>query len=389
MKFTVHKSILMNALTPAMGTVSNKNTITSIEGVLIETLDSGLIQISTYDMNKGVRATFEPSSIEREGKFIINAQRLYQTVRVLPNEEITIDINDKLNCEISSGKASFSIFASKGEDFPNLPELVSDKGFEISSKTLKNIIGKVSHSIAVQDNRAMLMGAFFKIDKEGMEVVSCDSYTLSKCNIKCEINAVSNSNEDIDCKFIIPGHALNELVKILPDGEDDKCLFYLSRKHAIINCDNIIFFTRTIDSDYIDYNRIIPKENDIIVNVNRERILSGLERVNIIAEEKIQGSGRSYVKISVEDDFITLSSASVNGKVTDEMDCVHTGSNIEIGFNCRYLINSIRVAEGENIKITLKSPTQAITIEKTEEDGEFNYFYMVLPVRMNEQNNAN
>ena len=99
MKFSVHKSVFMNVLTPAMGTVSNKNTITSIEGVLIETLESGLVQISTYDMNKGVRATFEPSEIEREGKFIINAQRLYQTVKVLPDDELTIDINDKLNGE--------------------------------------------------------------------------------------------------------------------------------------------------------------------------------------------------------------------------------------------------------------------------------------------------
>lgn len=389
MKFTVHKSVFINVLSPAMGTVSNKNTITSIEGVLIETLDSGLIQISTYDMNKGVRATFEPTSIEREGRFIINAQRLFQTVRVLPNDELTIDINDKLNCEISSGKASFSIFASKGEDFPNLPDLVSERGFEISSKTLKTIIGKVSHSIAVQDNRAMLMGAFFKINKEGMEVVSCDSYTLSKCNINCEVNSLSNQAEEIDYKFIIPGHALSELVKILPDEDDYKCLFYISRKHAIISCDNITFFTRTIDSEYIDYNRIIPKENDIIVKVNRERILSGLERVNIIAEEKIQGSGRSYVKVSLEDDFLSLSSSSVNGKVSDEMDCQHEGTNIEIGFNCRYLINSIKAAEGENIKISLKSPTQAITIEKADNEGDLNYFYMVLPVRMNEQNNAN
>ena len=76
MKFTVHKSIFLNKLTPAMGTVSNKNTITSIEGVLMETMDDGKIRISTYDMNKGVRSTFEPTSIEREGKFIVNAQRL-------------------------------------------------------------------------------------------------------------------------------------------------------------------------------------------------------------------------------------------------------------------------------------------------------------------------
>ena len=92
-------------------------------------------------------------SIEREGKFIINAQRLYQTVRVLPEDEITIDVNDKLNCTITSGKASFSMFAMKGEDFPNLPELSGDRGFEISSDKIRLMIGKVAHSIAEVDNR--------------------------------------------------------------------------------------------------------------------------------------------------------------------------------------------------------------------------------------------
>ena len=374
----------MNVLTPAMGTVSNKNTITSIEGVLMETMDDGKIRISTYDMNKGIRATFEPTSIEEEGKFIINAQRLYQTIRVLPEDEITVEINEKLNCTISSGKASFSMFATRGEDFPNLPDLVSDRGFEISSLLLKNMINKVSHSVAVQDNRIMLMGAFFKLSDGNMEVVSCDNYTLSKCNVKCDINSIGieKSNE---YSFIIPGHALGEMNKILPSEDDYKCVFYLSRKHAIIKCENIVFFTRTIDSEYIDYNRIIPKENDIFVTVERERILSGLERANIIAEEKIQGSGRSYVKLRAEDQYLTLTSTSVNGKVFDEMDCVHEGSDIEIGFNCRYLINSIRVAEGENVKISLKSPTHAITIEPADEIEDFNYFYMILPVRMNEQ----
>ena len=67
------------------------------------------------------------------------------------------------------------------------------------------------------------------------------------------------------------------------------------------------------------------------------------------------------------------------------MDCVHEGNDIEIGFNCRYLINSVKVAEGENINITLKSATQAITIEPSEESEDFKYFYMILPVRMNDQ----
>lgn len=383
MKFTVLKSNLMNKLTPAMGTVSNKNTITSIEGVLIETCENNTIRISTYDMNKGVRATIEAVSIERDGKYIINAQRLYQTIRVLPEDEITIDVNEKLNCTISCGKASFSMFAMKGEDFPNLPDLVSDKGFEISSEKLRMMIGKVSHSIAELDNRPMLCGAFFRIREDFIEVVSCDSYTLSRCSMNCDISSIGESY--IDYSFIIPGHALGELSKNLSDGDDEKVNFFISRKHAIVKKGNLTFFTRTIDSEYINYERIIPKENDIIVTVDKERLLDSLERANIIAEEKIKGSGRSYVKLSLEDQNLVITSSSVNGKVFDEMDCVHEGSDIEIGFNCRYLINSIKVAEGENIKITLKSANMAITIEPTEIDEEFNYFYMILPVRMNDQ----
>lgn len=383
MKFTVLKSALMSKLTPAMGTVSNKNTITSIEGVLIEAVDDNYIRISTYDMNKGVRAIVETVSVEREGKYIINAQRLYQTIRVLPEDEITIEVNEKLNCNISCGKASFSMFAMKGEDFPNLPELSSDRGFEISSDKLRMMIGKVSHSIAELDNRPMLCGAFFKIKKDYIEVVSCDSYTLSKCVMRCDISAING--DEMDYSFIIPGHALGELSKNLADGDDEKVNFFISRKHAIVKKGDITFFTRTIDSEYINYERIIPKENDILVTVERERLLDALERANIVAEEKIKGSGRSYVKISLEDQNMVITSSSINGKVFDEMDCVHEGNDIEIGFNCRYLINSIKVAEGENIRMTFKSSNMAITIEPLIKDEEFNYFYMILPVRMNEQ----
>ena len=386
MIITVQKSTLLEKLVLAMGTVSNKNTITSIEGVLIETLGGNTVRISTYDMNKGIRATFEAESVEEEGKYIINAQRLYQTVRVLPDEEIRIEVNENLNCTISSGKASFSnISVLRGEEFPNLPDLVTDRGFDIKASLLKRVIGKVAHSVAEQDTRIFLCGAFFNIKKDEIEVVSCDSYTLSKCNIKYEVSSFSDDGRK-EFSFIIPGHALSELTKVLSEaGEEDAVKVYLSRKHIIINLPEIVFFTRTIDVDYMDYNRIIPQDNDIFVEVEKDRLLDGLERANIIAEEKIQGSGKSYVKITVEDQFLTLTSSSVNGRVCDEMDCVHEGGDIEIGFNCRYLINSVKVADGENIKISFKSPTRGIIIKPAEENEEDTYLYMVLPIRMAEK----
>ena len=384
MKFVVNKSDLMKKLTPAMGSISTKNTVPAIEGVLIETLDSGLVQISTYDMTKGFRATITPVFIEREGRFIINAQRLYQTVRVLPDDEITFDIKDNLNCEISSGRSEFTMIAQRGADFPNLPDLVTERGFTVSAENLRKMITKVVHSVASQDNRPMLCGAFFKVYDGGFEVVSCDGYRLSKCTLKCDVGSLA-ANGEVNYSFIIPGHALGELTKILSEGQDEEVKLYLSRKHAIVNKGEVTFFSRLIDSEYIAYDKIIPQNNDITVAVDRDRFLTGLERANIIAEEKVQNSGRSYVKISVEGHHLRLNSLSANGCVNDEMDCVHEGGEIEIGLNCRFLIDAVKVSEGENIIIKLLDQEHAILIEPTEKGEEFNYVYMILPVKMKDK----
>ena len=383
MKIIFNRAKISADVVPLMCAVSGKSSLTTTEGILIDAKMPDICVMTTYDLHKGVRITVEAKVIE-EGCFVINAQKFIQTLRAMDGEEITLTVDNKLSASIVSGRSSHNMIALKGEDFPNIPELKSDRSFITSQAVLKKMISKVTHSIAEADTRPMLCGAFVKVSESGLEMVSCDSYRLSRCRMACDIKRLGI--EDLDYSFIIPGHALGELTKILADGEEESCKFYLSRKHAIVSKGSIVFFTRLIDSEYIDYNRIIPRDNDILVTVDRERLLSGLERANIIAEEKIQGSGRSYVKLSCERHYLNLTSTSVNGGVSDEMDCVHEGSDIEIGFNCRYLIDAVKVAEGEEILIKLKSANQAITIEPKERDDAFDYFYMILPVRMNESN---
>ncbi len=384
MHIVFSKQKLMEKLYPAMGTVSTKNTISSIEGVLIETIGGKNVRLSTYDMNKGIRATLEAEEVLEEGSYIINANRLLQIVKVLDEETLSIQVDDKFTATISAGKASFSLYALRGADFPSLPELTGSRGFEIRSEVLKDMIGRVLHSIAEQDSRPMLCGAYFKIGNGRMEVISCDSFTLSRCMVECEMRDVGEVSV-VNFSFLVPGHALNELVRILGSGEEMVTVM-IARKHAIFSFNGIVFFTRMIDSEYIDYERITPKDQTIFVDVERDRLLSALERACLIAEEKIQGSGRSYVKLILEGDRMIVSSTSVNGRVYDEMPIAHEGEDLEIGFNCRYLINSMRAAEGDMVHLAFKSPTQSVIITPKEKREDRDFFYMVLPVRMNGSN---
>ena len=381
MKIVFSKQKLLDNLYPAMGTVSTKNTIPSIEGVLMETLGQNKVRLSTYDMNKGVRATLEAEDVIEEGSYIINASRLLSILKVLSGDTVTIEVDENFHAKISAGRASFSLSALRGSDFPSLPELSGSRGFALPAGVLKDMIARVLHSVAEQDSRPMLCGAFFRIGAGQMEVISCDSYTLSRCSVLCPLRDIGEVSV-LDFSFLIPGHALNELVRILGDEEETVSVM-IARKHAIFSFRDIVFFTRMIDSEYIDYERIIPKDQTIHVTVERERLLEALERAGLIAEERIQGSGRSYVKIILDGDRMILTSTSVNGNVFDELPIEHEGDNLEIGFNCRYLINSIRAATGEKIRLDFRSPTQSVTVTPLEEEEKRKYFYMILPVRMN------
>ena len=380
MKLIFDKQTLLDALTPAMTTVSNKNTIASLEGILFESQDGQTVKLSSYDMKKGVISQVTAESVEEGGSYIIPAQRLLQILRLMPNGRVTIEVDASEKITISSLNGHFSMKAQKGDEFPILPELNVENSFSISARALKRMISKVLHSIAEQDVKPMLCGAYFLIENNEIEVVSCNNFMLSRYRVKCPIEKNTDHGEALS--FIVPGQALQELIKLLDDKEE-MITVCLARKHVIFKKDSLTFFTRLIEEKYMDYNRIIPTGMPITVKISREMFIEGLERVNLIAEEKSQGNTKSYVRINIDGALFQMSALSVSGNVFEEIACEHEGENLQIGFNGKFLLNCARAIESEELYITLKSATQSITIEPAVQKEEENLFYLVLPLRMN------
>ncbi|MBQ5390556.1 MAG: hypothetical protein IIU58_06595, partial [Clostridia bacterium] len=181
MKIKFEKSKMLEKLVRAMGAVSQKNTHPFTEGVLMETTEDGL-KMSTYDMEKSVRAVVEAEVI-LPGACVINAQRLLSIVRILPESVITLSVDESLVVTIQSGRSSFSLHALPAKDFPQMPVIAGRESFTMEQCALKKMIVRTAHSIAQIDQRPILCGAFFKLEQDNIRVVSCDSYTLSLCNL--------------------------------------------------------------------------------------------------------------------------------------------------------------------------------------------------------------
>ncbi len=382
MKIIFNRSEISAAVAPLMCAVSGKSTLTTIEGILIEAKAPDTCVLTTFDLDKGVRITVEAKVIE-EGSYIINAQKFNQTLRVMEGEEVTLTVDEKLVACIFSGRSSHKMSALVGSDFPNIPDLVSDRSFIVGQAVVKKMMNQVAFAMGVNDQRNVLNGTFFKITDDSIMMVACDSFKLAKCAKTTElVNKNTNGNEHLEYKFIVPVKTMNELSRLLSDDEDAVMQIFVTRKHIVFLIGELTFFSRLVDGEYIDYDRIIMSSHKISVKLDRRELISALERAALVTEEKIAGSVRSHVKLDVSQDVLKISAVSSAGSTYDELFIEHTGDDLLIAFNNRYLIDSVKACSDEKIVLSMSSPLTSMNIQPAvEEEGEEEIF-MLLPVRM-------
>ncbi len=381
MKITAEKNQLLEVTVPASGFASGKSTIASTEGILIRTTSESSCDICAYDLEKGFKTTLDCTVFE-QGEIVINATRFIQIIRTMPDGLITVETdNATLRTVISSGRARFELQALSGKDFPDLPELRGDRGFTIKHSELKDLIQKTQFAIAVNNPRPELNGLDIDVKGNKITAVSCDGNRLSVFSKVCEIENVGKTDV-LDFNIIIPGKTVTELVRFINDS--DKTLkINVARKHIMFFIDKFIIFTRMIDAQYVDYDRFIPKSPKIFAEVDTKLIVGALERGLLITEERQQGQTRSPVICNLEDGVLTVSSSSVTGRVNDEITVKHEGDNIEIGFNCRFLHEALKVCDCERVKISMTSSLMGMTVEPAVDEEGSAFLLLILPVRLN------
>lgn len=381
MKIVFNRQELSATIAPLMCAVSTKVTVPAAEGILIEAKLPDVCVLTTFDLEKGMRVTTEAKVIE-EGTYIINATKLNQTLRVMAGDEIELEVDEKMVACIKSGKSSHKMNALAGSDFPAIPKLENDYSFVVKQCELKEMFGQTMYAMGVNDTRNILNGTFVKIVNDTITMVACDNFKLAKCERKIEIETENEVTGTFRYAFIVPVKTVNELYKLLSDDDDETVKIFMTRKNIVFEIGDIIFFSRLIEGEYLDYDRIIVKGHKHSINVNRDELISALERAALITEEKIAGSLRSHVKLIFEGGLLKITANSSAGSTYDEIEIEDIGENLIIGFNNRYLINSIRACDSERIKLSLSSPLSSMNIEPENKKENEEELFMLLPVRL-------
>lgn len=367
MKITVEQAVLLKALGHTQSIVERRQTIPILANVLIETIPGGVLLKATD--NELEIAEELPATIEEAGAVTVPAHKLYDIVRRLPDgSEIGMAFSEENNqVAIVSGRSKFALSCIAPEGFPSMAREDAPFTFNLESAELQNLINKTGFAVSLEETRYNLNGIFLHEKKDALIAVATDGHRLA-----CAKTALPKGAKGIP-GVIVPRKTIGEVSKLVTEYAD-KVQISLSANQIRFKMGKMELSSRLIDGTYPDYEKVIPSNNDKVLEADAKALADVIERVSVVSE-KSRG-----IKLTITDKLLQVSAAAADeGSAEDELDISYKGDDMEIGFNYRYLLDILAQIKGPTVGIRFEDGTTAVILQDTSDASSL---YVLMPMRV-------
>lgn len=365
MKFSCEKSLLQSAISITARAVSPKSSIPALEGILLEAGDT--LRLTGYNLETGIR-TEVPANISNKGSLVLSARLFGEIIRKLPDDVVSFSA-EGCTVNIKCGMSEFNIMGIDAEEFPELPSVDQENAFNIMQKNLKYMIAQTLFAVSDNESRPVHTGSLFEIGEDDLTVVSVDGYRLAlrREKINRKVGGVFS--------FVVPGSALGEVEKICTDSEELATVTQ-GKRHVMFQIGQTMLVSRRLEGEFLNYRQSIPRTNTIKVEGDTRELLTTIDRVSLIINE----NNKSPLRCTFDDGMLLISTRTAIGNAHDRCKITGNGTGLEIGFNNRYLMDALKAAPAQRVRLELQTGVSPCVILPVE--GEENFLYMVLPVRL-------
>lgn len=363
MKFSCNQKEFSSAVTNIQRAVSTKSNLPALEGILIRA-EEGKILLCGYDLEIGI-TTYINCNVQEKGEIVVSAKLLGEIVRRLPENTVNIETDEKLIVYINSGCAEYNIVGISSEEYPELPKVEEMEKVSINSNILKTMIKQTIFAISDDPTKPTYTGSLFSIENNLLNIVSVDGFRMAirQEAIQCDKNS----------KFVVPGKTLSEILKLITD-EEKNVNIVVGQRHAVFKVENYSIISRLIEGNFLDYKTTVPAESNTEIIINTRSFIASVERMSLLTSDKIQ----SPIRCVVEDTQIKLFCSTAIGKANDAISAKITGENVEIGLNCRYLLDALKNTETDEVKIQLNGSLTPMKVVPIQGDS---FLFLVVPMR--------
>lgn len=376
MELTVGKADLQKELQLCQGVVEKRSTIPILSNVLLKASD-GRLQIAATDLDVTILSSCA-ASVTTPGGVTIEAKRLFDIVRSLPDDDVHMTMQENNSMLIESGTAKFRLLGLPAEDYPTLPTVNVSEGFSIPLAELKTMVGKVKFAITHEETRFQLNGALLKVQPNKMEMVATDGHRMALINFPSAITG-AKTKKGADLTILIPRKALDEILR-LEMADEGAVQFGVSENQLFFEAGDRRLLARMIDVNFPNYMEVISRDNDRRVMVDRERLLSTIRRISLVANERTRA-----VRFDFAPGKLTVSSTNPElGDARETVPIDYAGQPFFVGLNAGYLMDFLSATDTASVSLDLKDEnSQCIgRPASTAEDLPYDYLYVVMPMRL-------
>ena len=366
MKFTCEKALLQAAISTTSRAVSPKSSIPALEGILVEAGND--LRLTGYNLETGIR-TVVPAEIQEEGTLVLGARLFGEIIRKMPDDMVTFQSNNYM-VNIKCGMSEFNILGTDPEEFPELPTVEYQNSLILSQGKLKAMISQTLFAVSDNESRPIHTGSLFEVDDSGLTIVSVDGYRLALRH-----EAIDKKEGAPEFSFVVPGAALSEVEKICSDVDEPASVTQGAR-HVMFKVGDTMLVARRLEGEFLAYRQAIPRNNTIHVVGDTRALLSSIDRVSLIISDKL----KSPLRCVFDNGVLKITTKTAIGDAYDECPIDGDGEGLEIGFNNKYLMDALKAAPADKVRLELTTGVSPCVILPTE--GEENFLYMVLPVRL-------
>jgi DNA polymerase-3 subunit beta len=367
MKFTITREKLQEGLVAVAASVPAKTTLPVLSNILVEAIKDG-IRLSGTDLDIAV-STLVPAEVDAEGAVTLPAKKLLEIVRELPSAAIRVTAAGEQRVNLECGRSRFKLLGIPRDEFPSFPPVRFESPWTILSGELQKLIGHVAFAASTEESRPILNGVLWELRKDQMRMVATNGHRLARMDM-----AVGGGRAAAD--FIVPPKALDQIRRLF--GAADEIEIAKSENHLGFRSGQTLVYTRLIEGPYPNYEQVIPRDNDRIAVIDKVALSSTLRRVGVVASDQTHRVRLAFSGGALK---FTVSTPDL-GEAQDEMAVTYEGEPIEIGFNANYLLEILKYMPTDEVRLSMKAPERAATIEPAGWDDPASYLCLVMPLRL-------
>jgi DNA polymerase-3 subunit beta len=374
MKLTIEKSDLHRGLSRLQAVVEKRNSMPILANVLLEATaqgDKGQLELVATDLEVGVRDV-HAAKVAEVGGITVSARKFFDIVRELPDEPVQLLAKPDSFLEVHSGRIRFSLAGTAADEYPSLPAFSADRLVSVQAAILSSMIERTMYATSLDETRYNLNGVYFEVLPEGEKIrmVATDGHRLALVD-----RGIGSEVTGLVSDVIIPRKGLAELKRLVDEEDADQVELGFEGNSGLARKGSVTLVMRLIEGRFPNYQQVIPTNAEHHLTLPSELLIRAVRRVALLSMERSHA-----VKVELRAGILRLSSSNPDlGQAQEEIDADYSGDEITIGFNAKYLQESLVAFDAKEIQLSLRDANSPVIVRPTDDPDSL---AVVMPMRL-------